>query len=617
MSYGSIVINVSTSAYALPVKNAMVMVDGQSYLSDENGKVYVTGIQAPPKELSLDVNYTGIPYSTINVKVTKEGYQDYEVIDVQIFADLEAILQTDLLPISERIIEDEPYIVYKHSLVSNGKTSCAPRNLDADFGTYVLSYPIIPKYITVHLGRPSDSSRNVTVTFKDYLKNVASSEIYPTWPKESLRANIYCQISLVLNRVFTEWYRSKGYSYDITNSTSFDQYYVHGRNIYDSVSVIVDDIFNEYIRKDGKIEPFYAEYCDGRQVWCPGLKQWGTVTLAQQGKNSFEILEYYYGTQIGIVTTNRIEGVSGSYPGFSMRVGTRGDSVAKIQNQLNRIAVNYPSITPIYPVDGIYGPKTEESVKVFQRQFDLRADGIVGNATWYKVSYIYVAVKKLAELGSEGIEDRLIYEYPGQTIRQGAKNVYVQEVQFFIQKMGLFTTKLPFVKIDGYYGSGTKASVISFQKLARISADGVVGQTTWKYLVEGFKETLDTKPPLANSIGNYPGTAIRVGDRGNDVKTIQASLNYINTNNGNLTTLTVDGIFGSGTERTVKTFQESKGLVVDGIVGRATWSALNDNVSQILANPVTANVLNYELQEVIYDAYTNLMYDTTVNKNNV
>ncbi|MBR5005281.1 MAG: peptidoglycan-binding protein, partial [Erysipelotrichaceae bacterium] len=336
----------------------------------------------------------------------------------------------------------------------------------------MLNYPIIPKYVTVHLGRPTASASNVTVSFRDYIKNVASSEIYPTWPEQSLRANIYCQISLVMNRVYTEWYRSKGYSFDITNSTAFDQYYVHNRNIFENISRIVDEIFNTYIRKLGTINPYYAEYCDGRQVWCNGLKQWGTVDLANKGYNAFEILKYYYGSDIELITTNRIEGVSGSYPGYSLKRGMRSDAVATIQAQLNRIAVNYPIIPVIYPVDGIFGAQTEAAVKAFQKQFNLAQDGIVGNSTWYKISYIYVAVKKLAELSSEGVQAGLDFEYPGTPLREGTRSIKVQEIQFFLNKIALFTTRVPSIKIDSYFGSGTKAAVIAFQRLAGLTPDG-------------------------------------------------------------------------------------------------------------------------------------------------
>lgn len=616
MAVGTLTVRVTVAQEALPLSGTRVTAGTETKLTDDNGFAVFEGIEAPDPALSLNPDNTVVPYSTLNVTIERENYQIRIVEGVQIFGEQNALLNVDLLPEGRNYTETEVDVIPDHQLLNKTRHSCASYQEINDNGLeqqWVLNYPIIPKYVTVHLGRPTASASNVTVSFRDYIKNVASSEIYPTWPVESLRANIYCQISLIMNRVYTEWYRSKGYSFDITNSTAFDQYYVHNRNIFENISEIVDDIFNTYIRKLQTINPYYAEYCDGRQAWCNGLKQWGTVDLANKGYNALEILKYYYGDNIELVTTNRIEGVSGSFPGYSLRNGMRSDAVATIQSQLNRIAVNYPIIPTIYPVDGIFGPQTEAAVKAFQRQFSLTSDGIVGNATWYKISYIYVAVKKLAELTSEGVEAGLDFAYPGSPVRQGDRSVEVQEIQFFLNKISLFTTRVPSVKIDSFFGSGTRAAVIAFQRLAGLSPDGIVGPATWNTLVEAYEDTLAVQAPEQNLLGTYPGTPIRPGAQNENVRRIQSALNTINQANGTLTTLTVDGIFGSQTEAAVRAFQSQNGLTVDGIVGPATWNRLNSSLSALFNNPILANELFTRLREIIYDSYTDLMWDTTVN----
>ncbi len=616
MAIGQLTVRVTVAQEALPLQNASVTAGTETKLTDENGIAFFENIQTPDPALSLNPNNTEIPYSTLDAVIEKENYQTRTIQGVQIFGDELALLNVDLLPEGRRYAENETDVIPEHILLSRTRHSCASYEAVNENGLqqqWVLNYPIIPKYVTVHLGRPNASASNVTVSFRDYIKNVASSEIYPTWPEESLRANIYCQISLVMNRVYTEWYRSKGYAFDITNSTAFDQYYVHNRNVFENISEIVDEIFNTYIRKLQTINPYYAEYCDGRQVWCNGLKQWGTVDLANKGYNAFEILKYYYGENIELVTTNRIEGVSGSYPGYSLKTGMKSDAVATIQSQLNRIAVNYPVIPAIYPVDGIFGPQTETAVKAFQRQFNLTADGIVGNATWYKISYIYVAVKKLAELTSEGVEAGLEFEYPGRAIREGDRSVEVQEIQFFLNKISLFTSRVPSVKIDSFFGSGTKAAVIAFQRLGGLTPDGIVGKATWDTLVDAYEDTLAVEAPEQQLLGPYPGTALRIGSTGEAVKRVQSALNAVNQSNGTLTTLTVDGIYGSATAEAVRTFQRQTGLSADGVAGPQTWNALNASLSSLYSNPTLTNFINSRLLEIIYDSYTDLMWDTTVN----
>ena len=294
-----------------------------------------------------------------------------------------------MLPDTEegKDIPDSPIVIPPHALFAGSGGSgpqpvqhCIPR---------VLDQVVIPKNITVHLGKPAASARNVTVSFRDYIANVASSEVYPTWPEQALRANIHCQISLALNRIYTEWYPSKGYTFNITNSTSYDQYYVHGRTVFEVMVRITDDIFNTYLRKSGTVNPYYSEYCDGKSVTCPGLKQWGTVTLANNGRSALQILRYYYGSSIEIVRTKNIRSIPQSYPGTPLRQGSRGAAVFTLQRQLNRIAKDYPFLGKL-TVDGVFGSRMAATVRAFQKQFNLTADGVVGRQTWYKISYIYV-----------------------------------------------------------------------------------------------------------------------------------------------------------------------------------------------------------------------------------
>ena len=263
--------------------------------------------------------------------------------------------------------------------------------------------PYIPETITVHLGRPEENAENVTLPFLDYVSNVASSEIFPNWPESALRANIYAQISFALNRVYTEYYRARGYDFDITNSTSIDQSFVYGRDIFENINQIVSEVFTDYIRREGAVEPLFAQYCDGVRVQCNGLSQWGSVELARDGLAPYDILTYYYGNNIELVTDAPVMGITASLPERPLSIGSAGSDVRQIQVRLNRIAQNYPSIPKIAVADGLFSFDTDAAVRAFQSIFGLTEDGIVGRATWYKIQLIYNSVKKLNELNSEGI----------------------------------------------------------------------------------------------------------------------------------------------------------------------------------------------------------------------
>ena len=335
---------------------------------------------------------------------------------------------------------------------------------------------VVPEYITVHLGPPDSNARNVTVPFVDYIKNVASSEIYPTWPESAIRANILAQISIALNRIYLEYYRSRGYDFDITNSTQYDQAFQYGRDYFSNISQIVDEIFNTYVVKQGTVQPYYTEYCDGINVTCPGLSQWGTVALANQGYSPYEILQYYYGDNIDLRRAD-IAPTFQTYPGYPLRLGDVENNVLEVQRWLNRIAQNYPSIPIIPNTDGSFGRTTENAVKQFQRIFNLTPDGIVGEATWYTIRRIYNAVKRLSELYSEGItitEAERLFPYP---LRLGDRGQPVSIIQYYLKFLAQFNNTLPDIEIDGIFGEGTENAVKTFQSEHGLTADGIVGVT--------------------------------------------------------------------------------------------------------------------------------------------
>lgn len=344
--------------------------------------------------------------------------------------------------------------------------------------------PFIPQTITVHLGAPGQDARNVTVPFAEYVKNVASSEIYPTWEENALRANILAIISFALNRVYTEYYRSRGYDFDITNSTGIDQYFVEGRSYFENISRLVDELFDTYIRRQGFVEPLATKFCNGTTSTCSGLSQWGSQELARQGQSTLEILRNYYGDDIELVTDAPIQGISESYPGTPLRLGSAGPYVTVVQASLNQIGQNYPAIPKVNP-DSIFGPETEEAVRVFQRIFNLTPDGIVGRATWYQLIRIYVAVLRLAELQSEGQQRYFVQEYP-DLLSLGDTGEYVRQLQYLLSVLSEFLPEIPSPGQTGVYDLATRNAVQAFQRYAGLSQTGAVGAQTWDAIYEEF-----------------------------------------------------------------------------------------------------------------------------------
>ena len=444
--------------------------------------------------------------------------------------------------------------------------------------------PTIPEYITVHLGAPDSNAPNVTVPFSEYIANTASSEIYPTWPENAIRANIYAQISFALNRIYTEFYRSRGYDFDITNSISYDQSFVNGRNVFENVQRIVDEIFNSYIRRRGNIEPLFAAYCDGIEVQCNGLSQWGSVSLAEDGYTPYEILQYYYGNDIDIILNAVVEGASQSAPPFPLSVGSSGDKVRVLQIRLNRISDNYPSIPKIASIDGIFAEDTESAVVRFQEIFGLSPDGIVGNATWYAINRIYSAVKRLNELDSEGIRlEEVTKQYPG-VLSLGSNGLGVSNLQYFLAYLSRFYSTITPVAIDGSFGNQTRQSVISAQNTFGLSEDGVVGEETWNAIYNAYRGIV-SEIPLRYVEGNvlpFPGIILRIGSDNDAVLLLQQYINVIAQVYPEVNTVELTGYFGAQTDNAVKSLQRISGLEANGVVGAITWNAITSLYSDIV-----------------------------------
>lgn len=380
--------------------------------------------------------------------------------------------------------------------------------------------PFVPQNITVHLGPPDSAAANVTVPFTNYVKNVASSEIYPTWDESALRANILAIVSFALNRVYTEFYRSRGYDFDITSSTAYDQAFVNGRSYFENVSRLVDELFNDYLRRPGFVEPLAAKFCNGTTVTCEGLSQWGSQNLAQQGYNSDQILRSYYGN-IETVLNAPIRGITSSYPGTPLRVGSSGPSVVVVQASLNRIAQSYPAIPKIPNVDGIFGPRTESSVQAFQQIFGLTPDGIVGSATWYAIVRLYTAVTRLSELRSQGQQFYSINWAPPANLQVGSTGEKVRLLQQWLSVLSEFIPEIPNVAVDGVYGNATRAAVLAAQRRFGLPETGTVGATTWDAIYDQFSgienNTLRSRElfPEANAVTVFAQRSPRASGRRN------------------------------------------------------------------------------------------------------
>lgn len=519
MAIGYLMIQARIANDAIPLGNVQVRVlDNQgrslySMVTDESGETPLVSLETVDASLSLDPNYVGTPFVAYNVLAQLEGFQTLYVDSIPIYDGETAVLPLTMIPLQET----DPQRSGEVTRITLGKPAVAsqePRyqeGPDSDIQPYVLRQVVIPGKITVHLGGPASYASNVSVSFTDYVKNVASSEIYPTWPDASLRANIYVIITFALNRIYTEWYRTQGYDFDITNSTAYDQAFVYGRATYESINNIVDQIFNEYVRRQGQNAPYFTSFCNGTTVTCSGLSQWGTVSLANQGLTPLQILRSYYPNDIEIAEAQAVSDALTSYPGTPLRVGSTGLDVQYIQYYLSRIRRNYPAIPAITDTSGVFGSSTEAAVRKFQSIFNLTSDGIVGKATWYKLSQIYTAVARLAELDSEGTELGIGTVPPNTVLRQGSRGNDVLTLQYLLNVISQFYPGIPSVSQDGIFGNATRQAVIAFQQMMQLSPDGIVGPATWQAIynvVLGIQGNIPSSSPGSD----YFEYTVRSGD---------------------------------------------------------------------------------------------------------
>ena len=405
---GRLQINVTANIGLIPIQNANITISYtgdpnntlETLTTDSSGQTDTITLSAPPLDYSLTPN-SPMPYSEYTLNVTAPGYEPVTVSGVEVLPDVTALQTIEMTPTETAEGDDETIVIPDHTLYGDYPPKIPEDEIKPmdESGEIVLSRVVIPEYIVVHDGVPTDSTAaNYYVRYTDYIKNVVSSEIYATWPESAIYANTLAIMSFTLNRVYTEWYRSKGYNFTITSSTAYDQKWIYGRNIYTNIDRLVDTIFANFLSRPGVRQPIFTSYCDGRNVTCEGLSQWGSKYLGDEGYTPIEIIRYYYGSDMYINTATAVSGVPSSWPGYNLNIGASGDKVLQIQQQLNRIAQNYPAI-PRVAADGIYGSQTANSVRIFQGIFNLPQTGIVDYPTWYKISEVYVGVSRISEPG--------------------------------------------------------------------------------------------------------------------------------------------------------------------------------------------------------------------------
>lgn len=514
MAMGYLIIQARTAQDALPLSGVQLRITDEQkkhvrfLTTNESGETERLTLETLDRSLSLDPNFSGTPYSSYDVLATAAGFQAVHIVGIPILEGETAIQQIEFVPLRNMQRTPDVTVIQIGAPAVTETESRQQEGTDTE--SRVLRQVVIPNPITVHLGSPSAAATNVQVSFPDYVKNVASSEIYPTWPDASLRANIYAIITFALNRISTEWYRSRGYNFDITNSTAYDQNFIYGRNIYESISRIVDEIFNEYVRRPGQTVPYFTSFCNGTTATCSGLSQWGTVTLADRGFSPLQILRSYYPRDVEIAETNIITGVLSSYPGTALRTGSTGLDVQTIQTYLERIRRNYPAIPRITDAEGVFGESTRAAVTKFQSIFNLTPDGVVGKATWNKLSYLYTSVTKLAELNSEGTSLGIGTVPPSSVLRVGSSGQDVITLQYLLNMAAEFDPTIPAPVQDGRFGRGTQQSVEAFQRGAGLVPDGVVGPLTWQALYQTYLGIENVIPPSPDT--GYIEYIVRSGD---------------------------------------------------------------------------------------------------------
>ena len=411
MAQGYLQVDVVSDANSFPVQDADIVIARteepdeiiEETRTNSSGQTENLPLNAPPLKLSLSPEATERPYAEYTIRITASGFAPFVVSGTEVLADVTAIQGIRLRPLSNVLAgeQTETVMIPDHTLYGDYLPKIAESEIKPviETGEIVLSRVVVPQTIVVHDGAPTNASAaNYYVPYRDYIKNVASSEIYATWPRSAIVANVLAIMSFTLNRVYTEWYRNQGYDFTITSSTAYDHKWIYGRNIFESISVVVDDIFDNYLSRPGVKQPILTQYCDGRKVRCPGwMTQWGSCELGEAGYSPIEILRNFYGDDMYINTAEQISGIPASWPGYDLKIGATGDKVRQLQEQLDAISSVYTAIPDISP-DGIYGPATAEAVRKFQSIFGLPQTGVVDFATWYKISHIYVGITRIAEL---------------------------------------------------------------------------------------------------------------------------------------------------------------------------------------------------------------------------
>lgn len=436
-----------------------------------------------------------------------------------------------------------------------------------------IRYPIVPNNITVHLGDPDKPARDITVPFTEYIANVASSELYPTWPNNALIANIYTIISFAMNRIYNEWYRSKGYNFDITSSPTYDQTYIENRSIYENINNIVGEIFNNYVVKGNQVQPYFTRYCDGKVTTCDGLSQWGSVSLANQGYTPLRILQYYYGNDISIKYDAPVGDNTEGYPGYVIGLGNAGNPVEAIQRDLKRISQNYPAIPYISTTLGIYDQETENAVRKFQEIFNLPITGTVDKATWYKIKYVYTSVKKLSDLYSEGISEEEINFLYTDKLEYGDTGIEVEYIHYFLDAIAFLDKDIPRLPTNSIYTNNTITMVKAFQQKYGLPVTGVFTYTDWNVLKNVYKSILKSFPQEYQDYVSelYPDYFLMFGMTGNDVRRFQKFLLNICRYDKSIPGVRVNGVFDELTEKSVKKLQNDYGFDINGIVGPLLW----------------------------------------------
>ncbi|MBD5533617.1 MAG: LysM peptidoglycan-binding domain-containing protein [Lachnospiraceae bacterium] len=604
MATGYLIIQARAAHNALPLKGVQIWImDDQEkrvyhVITDESGETAKIALETLDRSLSLNPNFTGTPFISYDVLALADGFNTVHIVGIPILDGETAIQPIEFVPMQNT---QRTPTVTEIQIGAPAVSMTGDRDQEGpDTEPRVLRQVVIPNPITVHLGGPSTSASDVQVSFPDYVKNVASSEVYPTWPDASLRANIYAIITFALNRIYTEWYRSRGYNFDITNSTAYDQYFVYGRNIYESISRIVDEIFNEYVRRQGQTSPYFTSFCNGTTATCAGLSQWGTVTLANQGLNPLQILQSYYPRDVEIAETNIITGILSSYPGAALKVGSTGLDVQTIQTYLERIRRNYPAIPAITDETGVFGESTRAAVAKFQSIFNLVSDGMVGKATWNKLSYLYTSVTRLAELDSEGTSLGIGTVPPSSVLRLGSSGQDVITLQYLLNVAAEFNSAIPAPAQDGNFGRETQQSVVAFQRAAGLEPDGMVGPLTWRALYNTYLGADNVIPPGADAdvteyVVRSGDTLWRLAQRFNTTVSAIKSLNGLTSDNLSIGQVlripTTESSGGSYFEYTVRSgdtlwqLAQRFNTTVDAIQNLNGLSGSNLNIGQILKIP--------------------------------